>query len=47
MQDKLAADVKQATERKVRALEKDLAEAERARKERTMATRYQKVKFFG
>ncbi|TCD69584.1 18S rRNA maturation protein [Steccherinum ochraceum] len=44
--DKLAADVRQATERKIRALEKDLAEAERVRKERAMATRYHKVKFF-
>ncbi|KAH8103430.1 hypothetical protein BXZ70DRAFT_925574 [Cristinia sonorae] len=44
--DKLAADVRQATERKIRALEKDLADAERARKERTMATRYHKIKFF-
>ena len=31
----------------MRALEKDLAAAERARKEKTMATRYHKVKFFG
>jgi len=30
----------------MRALEKDLTEAERVRKERTMATRYHKVKFF-
>ncbi|KAI0686284.1 hypothetical protein BC835DRAFT_1288400 [Cytidiella melzeri] len=44
--DKLAADVRVATERKQRALEADLATAERARKERTIAQRYHKVKFF-
>ncbi|THH29046.1 hypothetical protein EUX98_g5146 [Antrodiella citrinella] len=44
--DKLAADVRQATERKMRALEMELVDAERARKERTMATRYHKIKFF-
>ena len=46
-QDKLAADVRVETERRLKALEADLAKAERARKERTMAQRYHKVKFFG
>ncbi|KAI0752801.1 hypothetical protein C8Q80DRAFT_1097781 [Daedaleopsis nitida] len=44
--DKLAADVRVATERRLKALEADLAQAEQARLERTMATRYHKVKFF-
>ncbi|KAI0343605.1 hypothetical protein BDW22DRAFT_1476361 [Trametopsis cervina] len=44
--EKLAADVRVATERKQRALETDLANAERARKERTLAQRYHKIKFF-
>ncbi|KIP09059.1 hypothetical protein PHLGIDRAFT_44323, partial [Phlebiopsis gigantea 11061_1 CR5-6] len=43
--DKLAADVRVATERRLKALEADLAQAERARKERTLATRYHKHKF--
>lgn len=47
LQDNLAADVRVATERKQRALEIDLAEAERTRKERALAQRYHKVKFFG
>ena len=36
-----------ATERRLKALEADLAQAERARKERTLATRYHKHKFIG
>lgn len=44
--EKLAADVRVATERRQRALETDLANTERARKERAMAQRYHKVKFF-
>ncbi|KAL4249597.1 rRNA-processing protein EFG1 [Abortiporus biennis] len=44
--DKLAADVRIETERRLKALERDLAEAERRNKERTMSTRYHKVKFF-
>ena len=45
--DTLAADVRVATERRLKSLEADLAKAEQARLERTMATRYHKVKFFG
>ncbi|KAI0076403.1 hypothetical protein K474DRAFT_1267698 [Panus rudis PR-1116 ss-1] len=44
--EKLAADVRVKTERRLRALEKDLAEAERIRTERTMSKKYHKVKFF-
>jgi len=44
--DKLAADVRTKTERRLKALEKDLAEAERVRKERTLAGKYRRVKFF-
>ncbi|KAI0365051.1 hypothetical protein BV20DRAFT_779849 [Pilatotrama ljubarskyi] len=44
--DNLAADVRVATERRLKSLEADLEKAERARLERTMATRYHKVKFF-
>ncbi|KAI1790322.1 hypothetical protein LXA43DRAFT_891111 [Ganoderma leucocontextum] len=44
--DKLAADVRVATERRLKSLEADLARAEQARVERTMATRYHKIKFF-
>ncbi|KAI0669545.1 hypothetical protein C8Q78DRAFT_185091 [Trametes maxima] len=44
--DKLAADVRVATERRLKSLEADLAKAERARVERTLATRYHKIKFF-
>ncbi|KAI0828066.1 hypothetical protein BC628DRAFT_1488178 [Trametes gibbosa] len=44
--DKLAADVRVATERRLRSLEGDLAAAERARLERTMSARYHKIKFF-
>ncbi|KAI0740875.1 hypothetical protein C8Q76DRAFT_587656, partial [Earliella scabrosa] len=44
--DTLAADVRVATERRLKSLEADLAKAEQARLERTMATRYHKIKFF-
>ncbi|KAI0800156.1 hypothetical protein C8Q74DRAFT_1234670 [Fomes fomentarius] len=44
--DKLAADVRVATERRLKSLETDLARAEQARVERTLATRYHKIKFF-
>ncbi|KAI0327928.1 hypothetical protein GY45DRAFT_1327000 [Cubamyces sp. BRFM 1775] len=44
--DSLAADVRVATERRLKSLEADLAKAEQARLERTMATRYHKIKFF-
>lgn len=44
--DNLAADVRVETERRLRALEKDLSDAQKVRKERTLATRYHKVKFF-
>ncbi|EPQ55407.1 hypothetical protein GLOTRDRAFT_116299 [Gloeophyllum trabeum ATCC 11539] len=44
--DNLAADVRVETERRLRALEADLEAAERARKERALAVRYHKVKFF-
>ncbi|KAI9450561.1 hypothetical protein BJY52DRAFT_1301816 [Lactarius psammicola] len=42
----LAADVRVESERKLKALETDLVAAEKANKERTLATRYHKVKFF-
>ncbi|KAI0090807.1 hypothetical protein BDY19DRAFT_887116 [Irpex rosettiformis] len=45
--EKLAADVRVVTERKQRALEADLAKAERARKERALAQKYHMIKFFG
>ncbi|PCH35633.1 hypothetical protein WOLCODRAFT_126072 [Wolfiporia cocos MD-104 SS10] len=44
--DNLAADVRAKTERRLKALEADLAQAELARKERAMSTRYHAVKFF-
>nr|GAT58382.1 predicted protein [Mycena chlorophos] len=44
--DNLAADVRAETERRLKALEADLAVAERSKKERTLAVRYHKVKFF-
>ena len=47
LQDKLAADKRVETERRIKALEADLEHAEQAEKERTMAVRYHKVKFFG
>ncbi|KAG5650450.1 hypothetical protein H0H81_012204, partial [Sphagnurus paluster] len=46
-QDKLAADVRVATERRLKTLEADLAQAEASKKERDIAVRYHKVKFFG
>jgi hypothetical protein len=39
--------VRVEAERRLKALEKDLASGERANKERALATRYHKVKFFG
>lgn len=45
--ENLAADVRVETERRLKALEGDLARAETARKERTYAMKYHKVKFFG
>jgi hypothetical protein len=39
--------VRVVAERKLKAQEADLAQAEQARVERAMATRYHKVKFFG
>jgi len=47
LQDKLAADLRVETERRLKALEADLHVAEVAKKERTLAMRYHKVKFFG
>ncbi|KJA28793.1 hypothetical protein HYPSUDRAFT_108359, partial [Hypholoma sublateritium FD-334 SS-4] len=44
--DKLAADVRVETERRQRALEAELQQAEVARKERAFALRYHKIKFF-
>ncbi|KAG8766408.1 18S rRNA maturation protein [Serendipita sp. 411] len=44
--ENLAADLRVATERRLKSLEDDLAKAEQAKVERTMATRYHKVKFF-
>ncbi|KAG1726876.1 uncharacterized protein EDB91DRAFT_1165436 [Suillus paluster] len=44
--ENLAADVRVETERRLKALEADLARAEMARKERTYAMKYHKVKFF-
>ncbi|KIM82392.1 hypothetical protein PILCRDRAFT_461102 [Piloderma croceum F 1598] len=44
--DTLAADVRVETERRLKALEADIAQAESARKERIMSVRYHKVKFF-
>ena len=46
-QDGLGADIRIEAERKLKALEADLVLAERANKERALATRYHKVKFFG
>jgi rRNA-processing protein Efg1 len=43
-QDNLAADIRVATERRLKSLEDDLARAELARKERNMATKYHKVR---
>ncbi|KAI5117981.1 hypothetical protein M0805_009198 [Coniferiporia weirii] len=44
--DNLDADVRVETERRLRSLEADLQTAERKRKERAIATRYHKIKFF-
>lgn len=40
----MAADVRVTTERRLKSLEADLAKAELAKVERTMATRYHKVR---
>jgi len=47
LQDKLTADVRLETERKIKSLELELSKAEQARKERAVAMRYHKIKFFG
>ncbi|KAF5375530.1 hypothetical protein D9615_009197 [Tricholomella constricta] len=44
--DKLAADVRVETERRLKTLEADLVQAEASKKERDIAIRYHKVKFF-
>ncbi|KAJ3852004.1 hypothetical protein EV368DRAFT_74292 [Lentinula lateritia] len=44
--EKLAADVRVTSERKLKSLEADLAKAELSRKERALSTRYHKIKFF-
>ncbi|KAF4598842.1 18S rRNA maturation protein [Pleurotus pulmonarius] len=44
--DKLAANVRVETERRLKSLEADLAQAELARKERALASKYHMVKFF-
>ena len=44
LQDNLAADIRVATERRLKSLEDDLALAELARKERNLATKYHKVR---
>ncbi|CAE6497777.1 unnamed protein product [Rhizoctonia solani] len=44
--DNLAADVRIASERKLKSLEADLARAEIRKKERAIAVRYHKIKFF-
>src|SRR5713101_2905478 len=46
-QEGLGADVRIEAERKLKALEADLVVAETANKERALATRYHKIKFFG
>lgn len=45
--DNLAPDIRVSTERRLKSLENDLEVAERKRKEKELATRYHKVKFFG
>ncbi|KAG6918877.1 hypothetical protein DXG01_010941 [Tephrocybe rancida] len=45
--EKLAANVRVETERRIKALEADLEEAQASKKERDIAVRYHKVKFFG
>ncbi|CAE6474422.1 unnamed protein product [Rhizoctonia solani] len=44
--ENLAADIRIASERRLKSLEADLAKAEIRKKERTMAVRYHKIKFF-
>jgi hypothetical protein len=44
LQDNLAADIRVATERRLKSLEDDLASTELARKERNIATKYHKVR---
>ncbi|TRM68917.1 hypothetical protein BD626DRAFT_543852 [Schizophyllum amplum] len=44
--DNINADVRNTTERRVKALEGELEKAETAKKERTLAAKYHKVKFF-
>ncbi|KAJ6497418.1 hypothetical protein C8R45DRAFT_1129174 [Mycena sanguinolenta] len=46
LSDNLAPDVRVETERRLKALEADLEAAEHVKKERTLAVRYHKVKFF-
>lgn len=46
-QDNLAANVRVGTERRLKSLQADLEHAETANKERAVAIRYHKVKFFG
>jgi hypothetical protein len=43
----LAANVRVETERRLKALEAELGQAEQAKKERTLSLKYHKVKFFG
>lgn len=45
--DTLAPNVRVETERRLKSLEADIAEAQSARRERALALRYHKVKFFG
>jgi hypothetical protein len=47
LQDDLAADVRVETERRLKSLQNDLEKAEVANKEKALAVRYHKVKFFG
>lgn len=47
LQNDLAADVRVETERRLKSLQKDLEKAETANKEKMLAVRYHKVKFFG
>lgn len=47
VQDNLAANVRVETERRLKSLQADLETAEAASKERAVAVRYHKVKFFG
>ncbi|KAG6888393.1 hypothetical protein C0995_008633 [Termitomyces sp. Mi166 len=46
VKDKLAANVRVETERRIKALEADLEQAQISKKERSNALRYHKVKFF-